>query len=441
MSSTGADVLIIGAGAAGLAALNELHGAGLRVLCIEARDRIGGRVHTIHDPLCPIPIELGAEFIHGRSPEIWDLIRGAGLAAYDCGETAIHIKDGKPQGEEDAWLLSGRVMNDMKRVASEGGDITFASFLEQSSHPENAKRLAASYVEGFNAADQRVIGIASLAQDARAAEEIHGDRSFRNRNGYESVIHALVRGLDHLSSNLMLNATVENIEWGPGSATLQVRSGLSGRVERLQCRRAVVTVPLGVLQVDPSAPGAIRFDPEPVEVLAAARKLRFGQVMRLVLRFSEIFWEKLDGLADAGFLLSEEQFFPTWWTPLPFRAPVLTGWSAGPHAAHLLNQPRSTVIEYALNDLARITNVSVERLTSLVECAYFHDWHGDPFSRGAYSYVPAGALPARAALAEPVANTLFFAGEATELHGHSATVHGAIATGKRAAHQILKDRQ
>ncbi len=439
MSSTDVEVLIIGAGAAGLAALRELQAAGLRVLCIEARDRIGGRIHTIHDPLSPIPIELGAEFIHGRPPEIWDLLRCTGLAAYDCGETAIHIKDGKPQSEDDAWLLADRVLNDMQRAASKGDDMTFASFLERSSHPENAKRLAASYVEGFNAAHQEVIGIASLAQDAQAAEEIDGDRSFRNRNGYDSLVHALLRGVDEVSSKVMLNSAVERIEWRPGAATLHIRSRLGGRIETLACKRVVVTVPLGVLQAEPDSPGAIRFDPEPAETLAAARKLRFGQVIRIVLRLKEPFWEKLDQLADVGFLLSEEQFFPTWWMTLPFRAPLLTGWSAGPHAHRLLGEPRSTIIEHALNDLARITNVAVERLTKLVECVYFHDWHADPFSRGAYSYVPAGALPHRAVLAKPVAGTLFFAGEATEQHGHSATVHGAIATGRRAAHQILND--
>jgi monoamine oxidase len=73
----------------------------------------------------------------------------------------------------------------------------------------------------------------------------------------------------------------------------------------------------------------------------------------------------------------------------------------------------------------------------LLEAAYSHDWHGDPFACGAYSYVPAGALAARKILAEPVADTLYFAGEATNLNGHSATVHGAIASGKRAARQCI----
>ena len=100
----------------------------------------------------------------------------------------------------------------------------------------------------------------------------------------------------------------------------------------------------------------------------------------------------------------------------------------------------ATVLQ-AVDALTRITQADPTRIADLLEAAYFHDWHADPFSRGAYSYTPAHALAARAALAEPVRETLYFAGEATELSGHSATVHGAIATGKRAAQQILARRR
>lgn len=438
MASSNVDVVIVGAGCAGLTALRELQGAGLNVLCVEARDRTGGRILTVRDPLAALPIELGAEFIHGRSPAIWDITHSAGLAVYDCGEHAARIKNGKPEKHGDPWSLAGQVMNDMQRVASRGKDRSFASFLKQSSRPEDAKQIAASYVEGFNAARQEIIGIASLAEDARAADEIDGDHSFRFRDGYDSVIGTLVQDIEDLPSKLKLNSIVERIEWRAGSAILHVRSAISGDVETLRCGKVIITVPLGVLQAQPDAAGAIRFDPEPDNVLAAARKLCFGQVIRLILRFREPFWEKRDDLSDAGFFFSDERFFPTWWTPLPFRAPVLTGWSAGPHADDLLGQPQSKIVKQALHDLGRITRFSSERLSKFLVSAYFHDWHGDPFSRGAYSYVPAGALAARELLAKPIRGTLFFAGEATELNGHSATVHGAIATGKRAAKQMLE---
>ena len=82
--------------------------------------------------------------------------------------------------------------------------------------------------------------------------------------------------------------------------------------------------------------------------------------------------------------------------------------------------------------------MSVHELEALLEHAYSHNWQNDPFSRGAYSYGKAGARDAQSALARPVANTLFFAGEATDIGGHNGTVHGAIASGRRAATEITQ---
>lgn len=431
------DVVVIGAGAAGLTALRDLTRAGLNVLCLEARDRIGGRIWTVHDPLWPLPIELGPEFIHGKPPEIWDIVRSAGLAAFDCFERAVHVRQGKPQGRDDAWLLADRVLEDMQHAAEHGPDQSFEQFLAGSSHPEEAKLLATSYVEGFNAARKEVIGIASIAQDAKAADAIGGDSSHRLFNGYDAVAKYLADGAENFHSKLRLNAIVERVKWQTRSATVYFRSAFAAHSETVRAPRVAITVPLGVLQAEASEPGAIAFEPEPSKVLEAARQLRFGDVMRVILRFREAFWEQNDELADCGFLLSQEPFFPTWWTPLPVRAPMITGWSAGPRADRLKGLSQTEVIARAVTDLARVTSMDTMRTFNLLEAASFHDWSADPFTRGAYSYVPAGGLPARETLAQPVSETLFFAGEATELNGHSATVHGAIASGSRVAAQIL----
>lgn len=431
------DALIVGAGAAGIAALYELDRAGWRVLCLEARDRIGGRILTIRDPLSPIPIELGAEFIHGRSPEIWDIINSARLTAYDCANKAVYLKNGEAKNRRDAWEQVDRVMTDMQKAAKRGKDRSFAEFLQRSRHSEDAKRLAASYVEGFNAARQEVIGIASLAEDARASDQIDGDRSFRILNGYDAVLVQLTNGISALRSKLRLNSAVEEIEWEKGAVTVHFRAAITGQRESVRARRAIVTVPLGVLQAEAGRPGSIQFKPEVGDTRRAARALRFGQVMRIVLRFREAVWESNQDIADAGFLLSDDARFPTWWTPLPVRAPVITGWSAGPHSDELLGQPRSTVVAHAVAALASITGCARLRLESSLEAAYWHNWHRDPFAYGAYSYVPAGALPERKRLAQRVEETLYFAGEATDLNGHSGTVHGAIASGKRAARECI----
>ena len=431
------DVIVVGAGAAGLTALRDLDRAGRKVLCVEARDRVGGRVMTIGDPLSPIPIELGAEFIHGRPPEIWEIVRTARLSTYDCLEQAVHLKDGGVESSSEAWELVDRVMTDMTRVAEHGPDRTFLEFIEQSPYPDETKQLAISYVEGFNAARKERISIASLAIDGRASDEIKGNQSFRIANGYSSVLNHVLGGVDQLDAKLKLNSIVERIEWLPGSASVHVRSALTGHMEVLSSRAVAITVPLGVLQAPSDAAGAICFAPEPAQILEAAKSLEFGQVVRVVLCFRKAFWENMEAIADAGFLLCDEKFFRAWWKPLPMRAPVLTGWSSGPYSDELLDLPKSATILCALADLARITNSDPDQLNEMLKAAYYHDWHGDPFSRGAYSYVPVGAVHARRALAEPVENTLFFAGEATEFNGHSATVHGAMATGTRAAQQVL----
>ena len=431
------DVLIVGAGVAGLAALRELDRAGLRGRCIEAQDRIGGRIFTLHHPLSPAPVELGAEFVHGRPREIWDIASRAGLPIVERGWNAIRMNGGKLAQDEEMGDAIDRAMSAVEEAAAEGHDETFANFIGRADFAAPVKRRATRYVEGFNAADAGRIGIASLAQDALAAGQIDGDRSFFMPNGYDSVPLALLHGIESLEDKLQLNSVVETIEWEPGETAVHLRSALDGHREVLRARRVIVTIPLGVLQAEPGEKtadaGAIRFDPEPAENLAAARSLAFGEVCRVTLRLHRSFWESRPELSRAGFIFSDQPVFPTWWRPYPFHTPLVTGWSAGPAAAPLLGQPRTTVVSSAIQSFEKISGIS----PLPVQAAYFHDWHADPFFRGAYSYVPAGRLPARETLAAPVANTLYFAGEATDLDGHSATVHGAIASGIRAARHVI----
>jgi len=436
--SESVDVVVVGAGVAGLVALRDLSQAGLSVVCVEARDRIGGRILTVRDALSPMPFELGAEFVHGRSPEIWDVVQAAGLRAYDCVEHAVHLEHGKVQTRADAWDLVDRILSDMQRAARDGPDRSFSEFIAARRYSEQAKALASSYVEGFNAAHPDIIGIASLAGDARAAERIDGDRSFRIAEGYDAVPAHFVRQIDSLEHKLRLNSVVEKIIWKRGQAKAHVRSLLTRGVSELRSPRVVITIPLGVLHADRSSHGAIVFEPEPAATLHAARRLAFGQVLRIVVRFREAFWEKQKGLADVGFLLSSEHFFPTWWTTLPIHAPILVGWSAASHSDGVAGELRQTIVSRAIESLASITGTSANKIGNLLDAAHFHDWSTDPYARGAYSYVPAGAMDARRKLAKPVDDTLYFAGEATNTSGFSATVHGAIESGKRAAAQVLE---
>ena len=413
------DAVIVGAGAAGLAALRELHAAGLKVAALEALDRIGGRVYTEHEKVSRTKIELGAEFIHGRPPEIFELIEQCRLPAVERAQE-IHRpgENESPQSDDAMWHL----MSAMEEAASAGPDRSFAEFAAGAPFDERAKRAAISYVEGFNAARADVVSIQALAQESKAADAIEGGRAFHLLEGYDTLTTALLPS----GAELRLNTIVERVEWKPGSVKLHTRSALDGETETLEARRAMVTVSLGVLQS-----GAIRFEPEPLQTLEAARALAFGQAVRVTLRFY-----RQPEFLRPGFLLSDEPFFPTWWNTLPAQFPVVTGWSAGPKADGLLGKSRGEIIGQAIASLRRIVGSRLPR----VDGAYFYDWHANPFFRGAYSYVPAGKLEARAELAAPVSDTLYFAGEAANTSGHAGTVHGAIQSGRCAARAMLESR-
>jgi monoamine oxidase len=417
MARRDADVIVVGAGAAGLAAARDLERAGMRVICLEARERAGGRILTVHDKRSPVPVELGAEFVHGRPSQIWDAARAANLELREISGRMVGVpEDGNDEG---GW--GDRVLSDIRRLATEERDESFLEFVERGNYGAGERRSATGYVEGFNAARKERIGVASLAQDARAADAIDGDSAFRFVAGYDALVAALG------AQDVRLSSVVEAIEWRRGSARVLVRSAAGSWA--LTAERVVVTVPLGVLQA-----GVIRFDPEPAGILEAARALEFGQAVRVTLLFDRAFWEEKAETRGAGFLFSGEAVFPTWWTTLPVKAPVITGWSAGPKADPLLGKSEAEVVAAAVGAIGRI--VGIPAGVTLVE-AWMHDWHGDPWARGAYSYVPAGALWARRLLAEAVEGTLYVAGEATDLVGYGGTVHGAIASGQRAAGQIL----
>jgi monoamine oxidase len=210
--------------------------------------------------------------------------------------------------------------------------------------------------------------------------------------------------------------------------------------------RAVITLPLGVLRAPSDAPGGVRFDPELKEKQEAINKLAMGAVTKIVMRFRERFLERRvfptqpsgRRLPPLGFLHSRDEYFPTWWSSLPLRAPILTGWAGGLAAERLAPRGDEFVVGRAPDSLGRLLGLRRERLADLLIAWYTRDWQADPYSRGAYSYIPVGGQDAPRLLAEPIEDTLFFAGEATDLDGQNGTVHGAMASGRRAAGEIFQ---
>jgi len=180
----------------------------------------------------------------------------------------------------------------------------------------------------------------------------------------------------------------------------------------------------------------VRFTPALTEIEDAANRLAMGQVVKVILRFRDPFWEDSADLKDLTFVHAVAETLPTWWSQFPLRAPVLAGWAGGTRADRLSLESEDALLDHALESLSHIFRTSKPFLEQALVEFYTHNWHKDPFSAGAYSYIPVGGLDAQAHLAQPLDDTLFFAGEATNTGGHHGTVHGAIATGLRAAREI-----
>ncbi|HXE15557.1 MAG TPA: FAD-dependent oxidoreductase, partial [Bryobacteraceae bacterium] len=178
----------------------------------------------------------------------------------------------------------------------------------------------------------------------------------------------------------------------------------------------------------------IVFSPEP-ELLRNLSLLDPGWAMRLNLVFSEPVWE--DAAPDAGFLFSEQERFPVWWTRTGGDGYILTGWNGGPKAAALAKASQDELLQTGLQTLSILIGRKVNDLASKLESVHYHNWHTDPFSAGSYSYVTADGFEFSQTVGRPVENTLWFAGEAMASEGYWGTVHGALASGRRAAAEIL----
>jgi monoamine oxidase len=433
-------VIIIGAGMAGLAAARELGRASLSVLILEARDRIGGRVCTQHDPAHDGPIELGAEFIHGKPREIWDPLEKAKIEITEVDGDNWCVSDGR--------LMTCHFFEEVDSILDKmDGSIPDESFLDFLAHcfpnpktkwKREAIQRSIGYVSGFNAADPALVGVHWLVQGSRAEEQIEGDRVFRAQNGYRDLLEAFRRHVSRYAVEIRTGAIVDQVTWRAGNATV-VSHNASGSFT-LEAPQLLVTLPLSLLQRN-----IVRFSPRlPPQKLEAMNKLEMGKVIRVSLRFRERFWDGIKppgsnkNLSQMAFLLSQDEWFPTWWTSMPKKTPMITAWAPFRSAEKLSGQSESFVIERSLQTLSSLLGPSPQELQHLMERAYYHDWQTDPFSMGAYSYGKVGADGAQQALAAPLEKTLFFAGEATDATGHNGTVHAAIASGYRAAHEIVR---
>ena len=394
------DIVVIGAGVAGLAAARACERRGHRVVVLEARDRIGGRIHTLRPRGWPMPVEAGAEFVHGRSPSLLPLAKEAREIR------GGHYMPG-PERRDDLWesVMEKIGLLPAARERTVAQALRTLRFRLRTNAEE--KQLAADFLEGFNAARLDRASVKAIVQQTKASEKVEGERIARLSRGYDLVPRRLARGL-----RIDLGTKVREIRWSRKGVRILAEGST------LEAARAIVTVPLGVLQA-----GSVRFVPAlPKWKTRAIAALAMGPVVKVALLFERPHWPD-----DLAFLHAHGEAVPTFWRPLPSRAPALVGWAASRNAEALRGRDLAAA---ALRSLASALG---ERLRPVRTLTF--DWQADELARGAYSWVPVGEMRAQPALARPV-GPLHFAGEATHFEGACGTVHGAIETGIRAAHEV-----
>ena len=434
-----ADVIVIGAGAAGLAAADALREAGTRVVVLEARTRPGGRILTHRVQGSATPIELGAEFLHGDADETRALLARGRLRSLDVtGRRWLRTSAGlRPL--DDFWR---RIRGVMRYLPDEPTrDVTFQRFLDGRPGGRRAaadRRLTRLFVEGFQAADAHRISSVALGAGSDPSGEADDQVLGRVLDGYDQVIGVLA---GPLGTSIRYHAVVETVRWQPGRVEVIARVGRTARRRAFVARAVVVTVPIAVLRAEEGR-GAVRFEPPLPGKAEALAGLATGPVVRVVVECRDRFWESRTGTGGAsldglGFLHVERAAFGTWWTAVPERTPRLVAWQGGPGALELPRDPealRDTVV----GAMADTFGLAPRRARAQVAALHWHDWQADPYALGAYSHQVLGGVDAPAALGRPVRGTVFVAGEATASDGRIGTVDGALASGYRAAGEVQR---
>ena len=425
-----ADVLVIGAGVAGLAAARNLTDAGNDVIVLEARDRIGGRVWTDRS-WDGLALDLGASWIHGiQGNPIAKLARRFDVETLptDFNSIAMYSADGhrltkaeNDQIDKRLRVLLRRVERIRGQLDDQGGpDIPLGQALDQAlaveEFDDRARRelryaINAS-IENEYAADVSDLSLLNWDQD----HEFPGDHVLFP-GGYDQIAAGLADGLD-----LRLKHVVRRVEWGDDGVTVETDRGT------FEADQAIITLPLGVLKS-----GAIEFAPElSRRKRTALSRLAMGVLNKTYLRFPHAFWE------TKSECLGYVSATPGPWAEfvnLHFYTgqPVLIGFNAAKFGRQLEGLSDKAIVADAMQTLRTIYGASVPD----PEAWKITRWASDPLAGGSYSHLPPGASgDDYDTLAEPLVEQLFFAGEATH-RKYPSTVHGAYLSGLREARRIL----
>jgi monoamine oxidase len=401
------DVIVIGAGAAGLAAARRLATARLSVRVLEARDRLGGRAWTRHDA-SGLPIELGCGWLHSADENEWCIVAATLGFALDRTRPAWRTQwndIGFPPADQDEYRAAAARFYDRLDAAGEAViDQPGDRFLEPGCRWNALIDATSTYINGVEL-DQ------VSARDFRRYRDT--GVNWRVVEGYGTLVAATGAGLD-----VTLDCPAQVIDHGGRPIRIETPRG------GLRARAVIVTVPTNVL-----AAGTPRFVPQLPAKIAAAEALPLGLADKLYLR--------LDGAAafpaDCHLYGAVDRVRTGSYYLRPLGRPLVEGYFGGALALDLEQEGEGAFAAFAIDQLASLLGGDIRRRLHPVAASA---WARDPHALGSYSHAKPGHADARELLAAPVDQRLFFAGEACSSEDFS-TAHGAYRTGVNAAEQVI----
>jgi monoamine oxidase len=421
------EILVVGAGAAGLMAGCELVEKGFKVTIVEARDRIGGRICTVTNGFSA-PVDIGAEFVHGDKKMTNALLKEAGLKLLRLKGEMYNVENGAVKESnffDEDW---GKVVKKLKELSH---DMDMATFMDvhfnKKQYPDLYENVR-GFIEGYDAADFHRVSAMALREEWSGTDD---ERQFHIEGGYGKLMEYLAEKFRSLGGTIRLSCPVKEIHWSEGFVEIVTEDR-----QKVIGSKAVITAPLGVLMHD-----GILFFPRLAEHQKAFARIGFGGVIKFIIEFDDTFWKPMQqnaGLHDLAFVFSD-CLIPTWWSQLPKETPLITGWLGGPQTNHISHDP-DELFNVATASLGSIFKLSATEIKSNVRHWRIADWVKDPYSMGAYSFPTVHTKEARTLLSQPVRTTLYFAGEAIFDGADMGTVEAALVSGRDVAQTIAGER-
>lgn len=426
MAELSFDVIIVGAGAAGLMAGWELVQTGKRVAVIEAKDRVGGRACTVRDDRFDLPVELGAEFVHGELELTQMLLKKANTGAYKLKGDIWQNEDGTFDDQKD-FIEDFPALN--KKLKKLHHDISIAAFIQnylQDKDFEELRFTLKNYVEGYYAGDTTKASTYFLREELNNSDDVQ----FRIEGGYAMLIDYLHKQCNDKEVAFYLSNPIKEIKWQKNKVQINCKG------DRLISQKVLLTVPIGVLQSE-----QIHFLPSIPKQIDAAKNLGFGPVIKTILQFDEAFWKNKNftqnkDLSKMGFLFTKA-IIPTWWTYYPKDSAMLTGWSGGPHAEEIKDLSQDEILQRALQSLGKIFGIDASQLVRRLRAWHVANWIDDPYCCGGYCYEVVDGEKYKNILKRGVEETVFFAGEGLFNGTEIGTVEAALVSGRETAYQII----